>query len=96
MKRTRILFAAALIACLSAASAPAFNRMRADGVDLGRAGLLAENSQVTVTVALNLSNRDDLEQLEAGMLLYDAFFRWCRDATEETHNWPAAGAGKPS
>lgn len=31
---------------------------------------------------------DDLEQLSAGMLLYDAFFRWCRDATRETHNWP--------
>ena len=31
---------------------------------------------------------DDLEQLEAGMLLYDAFYRWCRDATGETHNWP--------
>ena len=22
------------------------------------------------------------------MLLYDAFFRWARDATDETHNWP--------
>lgn len=31
---------------------------------------------------------DDLEQLEAGILLYDAFFRCCRDATGETHNWP--------
>jgi hypothetical protein len=31
---------------------------------------------------------DDLEQLEAGMLLYDAYYRWCRDATDETHNWP--------
>ena len=31
---------------------------------------------------------DDLEQLEAGMMLYDAFYRWCRDATGETHNWP--------
>ncbi|CCE12024.1 conserved hypothetical protein [Bradyrhizobium sp. STM 3843] len=31
---------------------------------------------------------DDLEQLDAGMLLYDAFYRWCRDATKETHNWP--------
>ncbi len=31
---------------------------------------------------------DDLDQLEAGMLLYDAFYRWCRDATGETHNWP--------
>jgi len=32
---------------------------------------------------------DDLEQLNAGMLLYDALYRWCRDATGETHNWPA-------
>ncbi|QPF88118.1 chromate resistance protein [Bradyrhizobium genosp. L] len=31
---------------------------------------------------------DDLEQLSAGLLLYDAFYRWCRDATRETHNWP--------
>jgi hypothetical protein len=35
--------------------------------------------------------RDDLQQLDAAMLLYDAFYRWCRDATGETHNWPAAG-----
>jgi hypothetical protein len=32
---------------------------------------------------------DDLQQLDAGMALYHAFFQWCRDATEETHNWPA-------
>jgi hypothetical protein len=25
------------------------------------------------------------------MLLYDAFFRWCRDAVDETHNWPSGG-----
>jgi rhodanese-related sulfurtransferase len=31
---------------------------------------------------------DDLAQLDAGMLVYDAFYRWCRDATGETHNWP--------
>ena len=31
---------------------------------------------------------DDLEQLNAGLLLYDAFYRWCRDATKELHNWP--------
>jgi hypothetical protein len=33
--------------------------------------------------------RDDLEQLEAGLALYDAFYRWCRDAKAETHNWPS-------
>ncbi|PZV37417.1 chromate resistance protein ChrB domain-containing protein [Mesorhizobium kowhaii] len=51
---------------------------------------------LAASLGLSRMFRDDLEQLEAGMLLYDAFFRWCRDATEETHNWPSAGAGKPS
>jgi hypothetical protein len=32
---------------------------------------------------------DDLAQLEAGITLYDAFYRWCRDAVDETHNWPS-------
>jgi rhodanese-related sulfurtransferase len=46
------------------------------------AGLLA------ASLGLSRMYDDDLEQLSAGMLLYDAFFRWCRDATKETHNWP--------
>lgn len=45
-------------------------------------GLLA------ASLGLSRMFADDLEQLEAGMLLYDAFYRWCRDATDETHNWP--------
>jgi hypothetical protein len=28
---------------------------------------------------------DDIERLAAGVTLYDAFYRWCRDATSETH-----------
>lgn len=32
----------------------------------------------------------DVEQLEGGMTLYNAFYRWARDATEESHDWPAA------
>jgi hypothetical protein len=36
--------------------------------------------------------RNDLAQLDAALGLYDAFYRWCRDATEETHNWPSARA----
>jgi hypothetical protein len=46
------------------------------------AGLLA------TSLGLSRMYADDLEQLDAGMMLYDAFYRWCRDATEETHNWP--------
>jgi hypothetical protein len=37
--------------------------------------------------------RDDLVQLEAAMGFYDAMYRWCRDATEETHNWPTNKPG---
>ena len=47
------------------------------------AGLLA------ASLGLSRMYADDLEQLDAGMGLYDAFYRWCRDATEETHNWPS-------
>ena len=46
------------------------------------AGLLA------ASLGLSRMYDDDLEQLDAGMLLYDAFYRWCRDAAKETHNWP--------
>ncbi|RWN59325.1 MAG: sulfurtransferase [Mesorhizobium sp.] len=51
------------------------------------AGLLA------ASLGLSRLFSDDLEQLEAGMTLYDAFYRWCRDATDETHNWPSAKQG---
>ena len=47
------------------------------------AGLLA------ASLGLSRMFKHDLEQLDAGMLLYDAFYRWCRDASEESHNWPA-------
>ena len=45
------------------------------------AGLLA------ASLGLSRMYADDQAQLEAGMLLYDAFYRWCRDAVDETHDW---------
>ncbi|MDP3410917.1 sulfurtransferase/chromate resistance protein [Bosea sp. (in: a-proteobacteria)] len=44
---------------------------------------------LAASLGLSRMFRDDLAQLDAGMLLYDAFYRWCRDASEETHHWPA-------
>ncbi len=41
----------------------------------------------TGRLGLSRIHADDLEQLDAGMLLYDAFYRWCRDATAERHSW---------
>jgi len=46
------------------------------------AGLLA------VSLGLSRMYSDDLEQLDAGMLIYDALYRWCRDAVDEGHDWP--------
>ena len=51
------------------------------------AGLLA------VSLGLSRMYRDDLAQLEQGMGLYDAFYRWCRDAVDEGHDWPSALPG---
>jgi rhodanese-related sulfurtransferase len=56
---------------------------------------LAPEAPGLLAASLGLSRiySDDLAQLDAGMTLYDAFYRWCRDATEETHNWPSSKAG---
>ena len=50
------------------------------------AGLLA------LSVGLSRMFRDDLQQLDAGMALYDALYRWARDGFDEGHDWPA---GRP-
>jgi rhodanese-related sulfurtransferase len=44
------------------------------------AGLLA------ASLGLSRMYSDDLEQLAAGMTVYDAFYRWARDASDETHD----------
>jgi rhodanese-related sulfurtransferase len=58
------------------------------GADTARPEL-APQSAGLLAASLGLSRiySDDLEQLEAGMLVYDAFYRWCRDAVDETHDW---------
>jgi rhodanese-related sulfurtransferase len=56
------------------------------GADTGRSEL-APQSGGLLAASLGFSRmfRDDLAQLEAAMGLYDAFYRWCRDASNETH-----------
>ncbi|MBD3663342.1 chromate resistance protein ChrB domain-containing protein [Sulfitobacter aestuariivivens] len=46
------------------------------------AGLLA------ISVGLSRQYKDDQAQLEAGMVLYDALYRWARDGVDEGHDWP--------
>jgi hypothetical protein len=61
------------------------------GADTARLDLAPEApGLLAASLGLSRMFADDLKQLEAGLLLYDAFYRWCRDATDETHNWPVA------
>jgi len=55
---------------------------------------LAPESAGLLAASLGLSRmyKDDIEQLTAGMMLYDAFYRWARDATDEGHDWPASSS----
>jgi rhodanese-related sulfurtransferase len=57
--------------------------------DTGRPELSPEApGLMAASLGLSRMYDDDLAQLDAGIALYDAFYRWCRDATGETHNWP--------
>jgi rhodanese-related sulfurtransferase len=67
------------------------------GADTARMDLAPEAAGLlAASLGLSRMYADDLAQLEAGMGLYDAFYRWCRDAVDETHNWPAKGPAKPA
>ena len=75
-------------------STPALDRLATivRGADTARLDLAPQCAGLLATsLGLSRQYRDDLSQLAAGMALYDAFHLWCRDATEEAHNWPGPG-----
>ena len=77
-------------------STPALDRLASivRGADTARLDLAPEAAGLlAASLGLSRMYADDLEQLEAGMALYDAFYRWARDATDETHNWPTNRPG---
>jgi rhodanese-related sulfurtransferase len=77
-------------------ASPALLRLAAivRGADTARLDLAPEApGLLAASLGLSRMYSDDLEQLEAGMALYDAFYRWSRDATSETHNWPTNKKG---
>jgi rhodanese-related sulfurtransferase len=64
------------------------------GADTARLDLAPEAAGLlAASLGLSRMYTEDLAQLEAGLLLYDAFYRWCRDASDETHNWPLKKPG---
>ena len=57
------------------------------GADTGRTELAPQSpGLVAMSLGLSRMHAEDMAQLEDGMILYDAFYRWCRDALEETHD----------
>jgi rhodanese-related sulfurtransferase len=65
------------------------------GADTGHPGIAPEAAGLlAVSLGLSRMYADDLEQLDAGMLVYDALYRWCRDATGETHDWASHGPAR--
>lgn len=62
------------------------------GADTARLDLAPESAGfLAISLGLSRVHSDDLAQLEAGFPLYDALYRWSRDAIAETHNWPSPG-----
>lgn len=60
------------------------------GADTDRLDIVPEAAGLlAISLGLSRMYADDLEQLDAGMLVYDALYRWCRDARGETHDWTA-------
>lgn len=64
------------------------------GADTARLDLAPQASGL-LAISLGLSQLidDDLRQLDAGLQIYDALYLWCRDGSQEIHNWPATPIG---
>lgn len=58
------------------------------GADTNRMDLAPQCAGV-LALSLGLSHvfRDDHEQLEHGLVMYDALYAWCKHVRSETHNW---------
>lgn len=73
-------------------SFPALQRV-ADIVRAADLGQLSSSPEapglLAISLGLSRMYRDDIDQLNNGMMIYDALYRWARDAKSETHT--AAG-----
>ena len=64
------------------------------GADTARLELTPQSpGLLALSLGLSANFADDHAMLEHGMLMYDAFYAWCRSLQGETHNWtPPASA----
>lgn len=64
------------------------------GADTGHLNLAPEAAGLlAISLGFSRMYRDDLDQLAASMAIYDGLYRWCRDATDETHNGSPSQSG---
>lgn len=58
------------------------------GADTNRHDLAPEAAGLmAISLGLSRMYRNDLDQLDAGMAIYDALHRWARDAANKIHDW---------
>ena len=62
------------------------------GADTNRLELAQQSpGLLPLSLGLSVNFGDDHDMLEAGMVMYDAFYAWCRSAQGQGHDWnPAA------
>jgi rhodanese-related sulfurtransferase len=74
---------------------PALDRMAEIilAADTGRADTVAQApGLLALSVGLSRQYRDDHQQVQSGLALYDALFRWARDGFDEVHDHDGAAA----
>jgi hypothetical protein len=67
---------------------PALQRLAAivRGADTGKPDLTPQShGLLAISLGLSRTFSDDHEMLKHGMVVYDALYAWCREATGETH-----------
>jgi rhodanese-related sulfurtransferase len=58
------------------------------GADTARLELTPQSpGLLSLSLGLSANFADDHAMLEHGMVMYDAFYAWCRSLQGETHNW---------
>ena len=58
------------------------------GADTSRPELAPQSAGLlALSLGLSANFPDDHQMLEHGLVMYDAFYAWCRSCRGETHNW---------
>ena len=61
------------------------------GADTARFDLAPQAAGLwAISAGLSYNFKDDHEQLEAGMVIYDALYSWVKYAREEKHTWQSS------